>query len=193
VSQKKSLSHILIVSVAISVAILLIQPNAISQILILLFLTLATAYSAPPIRAKAHAIIDSTSNIFYVFPAFIAYTQLTNQLPPTPIIIAACLWPIAMHLYSAIPDITADTKAKLKTSAIVFGFNGSLIICAILWLTTLLLALQYGPQFFILGIYPILPLLLINKKEKDADKLYWYFPIINTIVGFLLCIYAIVI
>jgi 4-hydroxybenzoate polyprenyltransferase len=38
---------------------------------------------------------------------------------------------MAMHAYSAIPDIQADTDAKIQTTATVLGKYGTLIYCAL--------------------------------------------------------------
>ena len=67
-------------------------------------------YSLPPIRAKAVPFFDGITNILYVLPGIMAYLVLHSDLS-RPLVIAAWAWVMAMHAYSAIPDIEADTKA----------------------------------------------------------------------------------
>jgi lycopene elongase/hydratase (dihydrobisanhydrobacterioruberin-forming) len=153
-----------------------------SKILFILFLLLGIFYSMPPIRFKARPFFDSSSNIFYVFPGFIIYLELTQtsffSISPF-IILASFLWPIAMHLYSAIPDILADKRANLETTATKLGERNSVWICAIFWFLSALFAVFVSLWFIPLFLYTILPML----SRKNIAHFYWYFPIINLCSG----------
>jgi hydrogenase-4 membrane subunit HyfE len=37
-------------------------------------------------------------------------------------------------------------------------------------------------------IYPLIPLYILITKKENIDQIYWYFPYINGIVGFIISI-----
>lgn len=175
--------------VALSIFLGVLISFLIKEILILMlcFLMLSAFYSAPPFRFKMKPFIDSISNVFYILPGLISYTLNVGQLPTISTLLIISIWPIAMHLYSAIPDIDADQKAGLRTTAVVIGENLSLIFCAILWSIftgAIILSGLYHPISLILLVYPLLPLLNLNFKKFKISKTYWYFPYINFVIGF---------
>ena len=156
---------------------------------IIFFAFLSFFYSAPPLRFKAHLFLDSSSNILYAIPGFIGYSQLTGQLPPLVVIVIALCWTAAMHLYSAIPDIQSDKKAHIKTTAVTLGKDQSLIVCLILWTIVTIISSTYSLLFILLAIYPLM-IMAVMKNFISLESLYWKFPYINTILGFLLYVYA---
>jgi lycopene elongase/hydratase (dihydrobisanhydrobacterioruberin-forming) len=95
------------------------------------FIFFGVGYSAPPIRAKTKPFLDSFFNILYVFPGLIGYAIMTNAWPPLQIVIAATAWVMAMHAFSAVPDIASDKKAKISTIATALGKNSTIILCAL--------------------------------------------------------------
>lgn len=146
-------------------------------------------YSAPPIRAKAIPVVDSLFNILYVFPAAFAYQMMTGSFPPWTVIVAGALWTMAMHAFSAIPDIDADREAKVRTVATFLGKNGTILFCLIAYLASAALAFQY------LGIWVIIPaavyatLIGFSWSSKNTDgvfQIYQRFPIVNAVIGFAL-------
>jgi lycopene elongase/hydratase (dihydrobisanhydrobacterioruberin-forming) len=153
------------------------------------FIFFSVFYSAPPIRAKAIPIVDSLFNILYVFPAAFAYQMMTGSFPPWAVIFAAGLWTMAMHAFSAIPDIDADREARVSTVATVLGKNGTLVFCLIAYLGSAALAFQY------LGIWVIIPAAVYatligfswsSKNEEGIFQIYQRFPIVNAVIGFVL-------
>jgi 4-hydroxybenzoate polyprenyltransferase len=104
------------------------------------------------------------------------------------IVLATFCWAGAMHLFSAIPDIDADTKAKLNTTAIYLGRDYSLIACFLLWVVfafIIIIESNINPLFELLTlIYPLIPLSLLIKPSLPISKIYWYFPWINNLLGF---------
>lgn len=146
-------------------------------------------YSAPPVRAKAIPIVDSIFNILYIFPALFAFASLAGNFPPTAAIAAGGLWTAAMHAYSAIPDIDADKQAGLATVATMLGKNGTHLFCAACYLASALLAFPFvGVLAAVCGIV-YLGLILVSlfaKKASDIFGIYKYFPVVNTVVGFVL-------
>ncbi|MFT4311341.1 MAG: prenyltransferase [Candidatus Woesearchaeota archaeon] len=179
--NKKTIKKLLYLPLLLTLPLIILDPR--STIFIGLFLLLGALYSMEPIRFKARPFLDSISNVFYVIPGFLGYFQLTGTIPNIYITLAALIWPVAMHLYSAVPDIKPDKKAKLKTTAIKLGKTKSLILCSTLWLTVSILIMTQNIFLGILAlVYVIIPLL----SFKDTIKIYWYYPYINAIIGFIL-------
>ena len=153
------------------------------------FLFFSIFYSAPPIRAKAAPLLDSAFNILYVFPGAFAYQMLTGLFPPLILFLAAGLWTMAMHAYSAIPDIDADGKAGVRTIAMLLGKNGTLLFCLIAFMVAAVLASSYlGYVSLILAaVYAALICLSwFSKNENGLFSIYQRFPVVNAIVGFAL-------
>lgn len=164
----------------------LIQLPVVSLIYLLLFIFLGISYSAPPLRFKTKPVLDSLSNCLYIFPGLFIY-HLTSQTHPslTVFLIGLC-WCAAMHAYSAIPDITADRKAKMYTTATFLGKKGAALYCLVLYLISGILTLTY--------IHPLLTLCLAfpylymcvrawYKNPEQVMKDYTWFPLINLCVG----------
>lgn len=189
IRERRSLAIWVVLSLLIGLAFAWFAPNKIAQTGWLVFLFLAGAYSAKPFRFKAKPFIDAISNVHYAVIGFVAYAIYSGQVPPLWAIAAAWFWTASMHIFSAVPDIVADTKAKLLTTAVLFGKNKSLILCAFLWLGVVLALWQgqfFWPWSLVAVIYVIAPLLLINASDEKITKAYWYFPIINGLLGFIL-------
>ena len=155
------------------------------QRLLMIFFLLSTFYSAPPLRFKASPIVDFTSNVLYIIPGLIGYNIIIGQLPPVWAIIGGWCWSGAMHLYSAIPDINADTKANLNTSAVTFGKTNSMIICSVLWMISFI-ALAIGTNI-VLALpaitYPAITIGHLLSPNWQPAKVYWIFPKLNAAMG----------
>ena len=147
-------------------------------------------YSAPPIRAKIRPFLDAFFNVLYVFPALVSFGFL--GLPATSVFIAGTLWCMAMHAYSAIPDITADKEAELQTVATVLGVKNTLAFCFLLYLVATLLVLP-SLGFLSLALLALYAaMLLISLKtptQAHVRKIYSFFPYLNAFCGFLLTIF----
>lgn len=154
------------------------------RMLLLGWLLLSLSYSLPPFRFKARAGVDSLSNIMYIFPGLVGFSLYTNHLPPLNFVLAACLWAIAMHLYSAIPDIEADKKASLQTSAIVLGPQGSVLACGALWLASSLLLAMNSWWLALTGLVYLILTLKSYQHLAQIKHIYWWFPYVNTLLGF---------
>lgn len=153
------------------------------------FLLFSVFYSAPPVRAKAIPVVDSLFNILYIFPGIFAFATITGSFPPAAVIAAGGFWTAAMHAYSAIPDMASDRIAGLETVATFLGRNGTHLFCAACYLASALLAFPYvGVLAALCGIV-YLALILISlyaKKPENIFGIYKRFPLINSIVGFVL-------
>lgn len=151
-------------------------------------------YSARPIRAKTKPLLDSFFNILYVFPGLFAYGLLTGNWPSQSIIIAATLWCMAMHAFSAIPDIKADKRAKINTIATFLGKQATILFCAAAYITAAVLVSRWLGLYSLAcgAIYGVLMLLaFMTKNDKQLFKIYTYFPYINAMLGFGLFLVAI--
>lgn len=150
------------------------------------FLLLAIGYSAEPIRFKKRPFLDSLSNSLYVVPGVFAYLYFGFFPLDWSLVVAACAWSAAMHLYSAVPDISADKKAGLSTTAVVLGSRYSLVLCLLLWLVSVLLS-----GFWLGLIYVVLCVFVLFRLDL-VDRVYWFFPAINLVVGFFLFVWVVI-
>lgn len=183
--NKQQSKKFLIFAIIISFLYFIFLPNHFTKIIFLLFMVLSYIYSAEPIRLKAKPFVDSASNLLYFLPGVISYNIATNQLIPWFLWVAFFCWTFSMHLFSAVPDISADKKANLLTTAIFLGYKKSLLLCALMWLifsTTLIY--NFGWILLPTILYFLMPIYLTLNSNADINKIYWRFPYINAILGF---------
>src|SRR5690606_25969523 len=113
--------------------------------------------------------------------------------PPFMVFAAAALWTMAMHAYSAIPDIDADRKAGVSTIATLLGKSGTLLFCLAAWVGAAVLSYPYlGYLSIALGfVYSLLVAVSFFGSGRDRlFAVYRYFPLVNSIAGFLLFWYV---
>lgn len=151
-----------------------------------LFLFLGIFYSAPPLRFKVRPFLDSLSNVLYVLPGCVAYAAFGGSHYAWPLVVAAGLWAMAMHAYSAVPDIVADTRAGIATIATVLGGHRTLLMCLGLYvLSGVLTAWMFHPVG-LLGVLTYSVLMLVSLRAKNHAQLfavYRIFPLVNTLMG----------
>lgn len=188
-SKKKIYLASVVLSLIIAVVIMNHQLLSVWN-LMGLFLLLSFFYSAPPLRFKAKPLVDSASNILYGIPAIIGFAQSSNEIPSVIIWIGIFCWTFAMHLFSAIPDIKPDTEAGIRTTATWLGKKNSLILCSLMWLVSASIASSFSPFLAFSFIYPIIPAVLIFHEKYSISRVYWWFPWINAVVGFLLFVFT---
>ncbi|MCX6747802.1 MAG: prenyltransferase [Candidatus Nomurabacteria bacterium] len=160
-----------------------------NYLLMTLFLFLSVFYSLHPMRFKTIPFLDFLSNTLYIMPGIIAFYEVTKTLPNIFFILSAVAWAGAMHLFSAILDIEPDKKAGIMTTAVFLGLQKSLWLCFILWFFSWVLVFStgfLGNLIYVFLIYPILPLYILINKKADLNRIYWLYPYINTILGFIL-------
>lgn len=154
-----------------------------------LFIFFASFYSAEPIRAKSKPVLDSIfSASHYVTTGIFAYLLAGGQPGGLSALFvgAALAWAIAMHAYSAVPDIDADKASSIATIATLFKKQPTLWICGVLYLFA---GIAFMKVNLIVGLVftaiylTIVALSLIAKDENRLFKLYTYFPKINTVAG----------
>lgn len=153
------------------------------------FVVFSVFYSAPPIRAKAIPIVDSAFNVLYVFPGAFAYQMITGSFPPLIVFVAAWLWTMAMHAYSAIPDIEADREAGVDTIATLLGSGWTHLFCGLSYAAACILSVGNLTWLAAIGGFIYVPLMRfsdIAKYPKGVLRIYKFFPILNAAFGFAL-------
>ena len=166
----------------LAVAVLPLLPTR-AVVGMLVFLALAIEYSAPPFRFKTKPLLDSLSNGLYLLPGVVAYAAVADAYPPTAALVGAWLWTMAMHTFSAIPDIEPDRAAGVRTTATVLGQRWTYGYCGVVWLAAAVAFAAVHPFLgSLLGIYPVF-LAGVALSDVDVDRAYWWFPILNTAVG----------
>ena len=152
----------------------------------LVFLALSIEYSAPPFRFKTTPFLDSLSNGLYLLPGVVTYAAVADAYPPTAALVGAWLWTMAMHTFSAIPDIEPDRAAGIETTATFLGEARTYAYCGVVWLGAAVAFALVDPRLgALLGVYPVF-LVWVARSAVDVDRAYWWFPILNTVVGMLL-------
>lgn len=184
-SHRKLSIWIVLLNLPFVASTIFLAPQALPSLAAFLFFSFL--YSAPPIRAKAVPILDSIFNILYIFPGAFAYQMLTGSFPPLAVMLAGGFWTMAMHAYSAIPDIEADREAGVSTVATLFGKGGTLAFCLIAYLAAASLAWKYLGIFSIAAAAVYGAMIALSwPSTKAVFSIYRRFPLINAVVGFAL-------
>ncbi len=150
------------------------------------FLFFSLFYSAPPIRAKARPILDSAFNVLYIFPGAFGYFVCGGNNFSLRLFFAATLWAMAMHAYSAVPDIDADREANVPTVATLLELRATLFACWALYLGAAALSFfTLGWLSVVLGL--IYSALMIRSLQANTQsgvmRIYRAFPLINALAG----------
>lgn len=181
--NRRSLILAIVLCVLAGGLLLIWSPNAFWAFSLWLFLALT--YSLPPLRWKKRFLLDAYSNILYILPAVVVWQAFAPDSPlPLLALCAGGLWSVAMHTYSAIPDIEPDRNSGLRTTAVVLGKTRALWFVIAHWLLAAAIAWWMHPLLgAIATLYPGLGLYILHTKQ---DVFAWYrrFPRLNTLVGF---------
>jgi 4-hydroxybenzoate polyprenyltransferase len=93
---------------------------------------------------------------------------------------------MAMHTFSAVPDIEPDRKAGIETTATFLGREKTYAYCGILWMVSgLLVSLWNLYAGFLILVYPVLATSFFLSDLSDSEA-YWYYPYINAFIGMVL-------
>lgn len=185
--ERRSKLWLIILLTTVPFLILTAFQNTSAILAMIGFLFFSIFYSAPPIRAKSIPIIDSIFNILYVFPGIFAYFLLGGTGLPWQVVLAGTCWVMAMHAFSAVPDIQADTAAGLTTVATLLGGKGTLILCAFLYLSAGILTFKYLGLFSSFAACCYLAMIFSSLRDYSQARVfavYRYFPWLNTLIGF---------
>jgi len=128
-------------------------------------------------------LLDSISNGLYVLPGAAAYAAVAGTAPPALAVAGGWLWAMAMHTFSAIPDVDPDRRAGIRTTATVLGHRYAVAYCGLVWLLAAgvfaLLDVRLALAFL---AYPVL-VAGITLADVSIDRAYWWFPAINAAAG----------
>jgi 4-hydroxybenzoate polyprenyltransferase len=150
------------------------------------FYALGAQYSAPPLRLKTTPVLDSLSNGLYILPGVLAYLAVSGEFPPLLAVAGAWLWTMAMHTFSAVPDIAPDREAGIRTTATMLGERGALAYCGLCWLLAAgLMALVHPFLGAVFAVYPVFAV-GVGATDVAIDRAYWWFPVLNTLAGMVL-------
>ncbi len=156
------------------------------------FLLTSYLYSCKPLRAKAKPFIDGVMNILYIATPFtILFSSYIlskwsdyNLLDLTYSFFASLFRCMAMHCYSAIPDIEPDKQAWLRTTAVFLGKQNALIYCWLLYSTAAIVSYPLLWRASIAWGIIYLTMIIMSYTRKEIFWLYKVFPYINFVVGF---------
>lgn len=164
-------------------------PNFNVYLRLFLFVLSSIFYSAPPLRAKAKPLLDTIVSAFvYISPWFVWYYISWWSGFDWMIFASLLARNMAMHAYSAIPDIDADSKAWLQTVATFCGKKGTLWFCILCYLLATLCSISNLWRFSFIGLVYII--MMVFSFQFTLFRLYKIFPWINAGVGFILFWYV---
>jgi 4-hydroxybenzoate polyprenyltransferase len=113
--------------------------------------------------------------------------MIQGNFPPPGIIAAAGLWTMAMHAYSAVPDIEADREAGVPTVATFLGARFTLLFCLALYIGSAALAFGYLGSVSVMIALIYIGMIIASLIQTDREKLfaiYRRFPLLNAGIGF---------
>ncbi|WP_058366006.1 prenyltransferase [Haloparvum sedimenti] len=147
------------------------------------FFLLGVEYSAPPLRFKTTPLLDSLSNGLYILPGAAAYATVAGAHPPALALAGAWLWTMAMHTFSAVPDIEPDRAAGITTTATALGKARTYAYCLVCWTGAAAAFAALDVRFlFAFGVYPLF-LSWVATSDVAVERAYWWFPLVNGVVG----------
>ena len=179
------LSLVLLGAGFLSLVLFFLLPNPASQWWLFGFLLLSIGYSAPPLRFKARAFLDAYSNLLYACAGFVGYALFAGEHPSLVMLLASLTFAAALHTFSAIPDIAADARAGIQTTAVQLGRTRALWFVGMNWLASaVLFASVLGWVAAPLFSYPVLVAWLATQPPETLERVYWKIPYINGVIGF---------
>lgn len=178
-------------------AVLAIAGNALSNAVLLVSVAALLAYSAPHVRFKERAGLDSlTSAVHFVSPAVYGWVLAGTPLQTTQWLVftAFLLWGMASHALGAIQDIIPDREAKLGSIAAALSARTTIyLVLAAYLLSGMLLALgvsgiaALAAVLVVPYVLNVLPHLGVTDASSGTVNRAWKrFLWINYLCGFLL-------
>lgn len=178
-------------------AVLVLAGNASSNAVLLVSVAALLAYSAPHVRFKERAGLDSlTSAVHFVSPAVYGWVLAGTPVQATQWLVftAFMLWGMASHALGAIQDIIPDREAKLGSIAAALSARTTiyLVLAAYLLSGMLLLVGVTGPGKlagllaipYALNVLPHLG--VADESSGTVNRAWKRFLWINYLCGFLL-------
>jgi 4-hydroxybenzoate polyprenyltransferase len=188
-SSSSFVNGVIAASTALAVPVFVILPQR-TYVLVAVFLGLSYQYSAPPLRFKTRPFLDSVSNGLYIIPFLATYSYAAGGLPPLTVVAGGWFWAMAMHTFSAIPDIEPDREAGIQTTATYLGRKKVYTYVTAVWTVS---AASMALHDFRIGllflIYPVISSAVYLLDIQDS-RAYWWFPVINAFTGMVITLYG---
>jgi 4-hydroxybenzoate polyprenyltransferase len=153
------------------VVVLLAVGTASSDAVLAVTLFAVVAYSAPPLRFKERAVLDSvTSSTHFVGPAVFGVALAGGAFSREVVLVLAAyfLWGCASHAFGAVQDVRADRAAGIASIATAFGARATVRLSAWGYAGASVLALGAGWPAALAALVPI-PYLLSVLPFRDLD------------------------
>ncbi len=189
-----------VLSVAPFAVLLCLWGGPATWITLLISLFAVVAYSAPPMRFKERAFLDSiTSSTHFVSPAAVGFALAADtggSVPGTAatlILVAFFLWGMAAHAFGAVQDVVPDRDAGIGSVATVMGARLTVRFAVLLWVASGAVALTLpwpGPLAALAAVpYLVLSVPWWNFTDETAagvNAAWRRFILVNYLAGFLI-------
>lgn len=119
-------------------------------------------------------------------PGLFGSGVVAGSFPSLYALAAGVFWCMAMHAYSAVPDITADRRAHIRTIATELGGRQTVLLCLLWYTISAWLAWPYlGFVAIILGLLYVFMMTATWHKfsAERTFRIYRWFPSVNTLSG----------
>nr|WP_277628041.1 prenyltransferase [Arsenicicoccus dermatophilus] len=175
---------------------LLAHGSPLAGLVLLVTVAAVVAYSAPGLRFKERAFVDSaTSSTHFVGPAVYGVVLTGAHLPwqGWVALVAYFLWGVASHAFGAVQDIGPDREAGIGSVATAVGARATVRLSAAAYGLAGLLLATTGRWGVLAGLL-VLPYLwmvrpYLDLTDEDAPRAnagWRRFLWVNYLVGFLL-------
>ncbi len=141
---------------------------------IALYVLVFVFYSAPPLRFKARAYLDSLSNAAYALPLVFVAAAL-GATPVWPAALGLMAWSVAKHAFDAVQDIEEDRAVAITTTAVRLGPRGTALWSGGWWaVSTLGFALVSLPVAAVNALIAgwLVASLLRDPRPETGHRLY---------------------
>ncbi len=143
-----------------------------------LFVFTVIAYSAPVLRFKERAFLDSLTSSSHFFGPMVYALSLTQvdmtSRETLSCILAFALWGIASHAFGAVQDVIADREANISSIATVIGAKATVRFAFVSYLLAgvLMLNTQFPGPIAGIAALPYLFILspFLNISDADCEK-----------------------
>lgn len=173
--------------------LLIASPNLQARLCLLGLIGTVIAYSAPKLRFKERAFIDSlTSSSHFVGPMLVAIAAAGGDWGHTWLYaFAFFLWGMASHAFGAVQDVIPDRKAHIGSVATRIGARRTVWLSAVLYVVAILLivlqnrwettCIAFALLLYVANVWPFRH--ITDKTAETAHTGWKRFIYINYICG----------
>ena len=174
------------------VAFLLLTGGFSRNVLFVLCVLDALAYSMPPARLKERPVLDSISSSFhFVSPLLFALVWLGWSSSYALYAVAFFAWGMASHAFGAVQDILPDRAAGLRSIATHLGAKGTVRFSYLLYVCACALVILRGWPSLLVGLVGVIYLLILapylhitDEQSATTNRGWKYFMQANQLLGF---------